>query len=445
MPRTAREVVRSYLVISGLFTLGASVIWGVYTLFLLDSGLDILGAFIANAAFTGGMALFEVPTGVVADTYGRRTSFVIGGSTLFVGTVGFIVIRAAGGGLVPLVIASLVLGMGYAFYSGSVEAWLVDALHFVGYEGPLDKVFAKGSMVSGAAMLVGSVSGGLLGTIDLAWPFAVRAVLLIVVVALAFRLMPDLGFTPRTTSLSALPAETRRIFHDGVTFGWRSRSVRLLMMVSFVQGGFMIWGFYAWQPYLLELFGRDAPWLTGVVSACIALATIGGNELVEIFASRCGKRTTLLLSASAVMGLAAAGVGAFGRFWPSVILLLVAMGAMGVSSPVQQAYLHQIVPSAQRATVISFVSLVGSTGGIGGSLGLGDLSRSQSVGTGYVAGGLATLLALPSLLFLRKRGDPADVIVGERAGKRAPCAAQGIPEVAVVDATPRQPEAAGAV
>ena len=45
------SVVRTYLAISGLFTLAASVIWGVNTLFLLDAGLDIFEVFIANAAY----------------------------------------------------------------------------------------------------------------------------------------------------------------------------------------------------------------------------------------------------------------------------------------------------------------------------------------------------------------------------------------------------------
>ena len=53
-------------------TLAASFIWGINTLFLLDAGLTNLEAFAANAFFTAGMVIFEIPTGVVADTVGRR-------------------------------------------------------------------------------------------------------------------------------------------------------------------------------------------------------------------------------------------------------------------------------------------------------------------------------------------------------------------------------------
>ncbi len=436
---TPASVVRAYLVISGLFTLSASVIWGVNTLFLLDAGLDIFEVFIANAAFTAGMVAFEIPTGVVADTSGRRRSFLLSAVTLLVGTLGYVAISAVGGGLVPFVAASVVLGLGFCFYSGAVEAWLVDALKATGYQGQLDRVFARGEMVSGVAMLVGSVGGGVLGTLDLAWPFLVRALLLAVVFLVGLRVMHDVGFTPRATSFAAMPSEMTRVLNASLTYGWRSRPVRLLMLVSLVHGGFLMWGFYAWPPYFLALLGRDAVWVAGVVSALIALSTIAGNTLVEFFTRFCGKRTTLLIAAAVVPVAAAVGVGLVESFWPAVALLLVATGAAGVGAPVQQAYLHQVVPSPQRATVVSSVSLVASAGGVGGQLGLGYVARAQSVAAGYVAGGLAMLLALPPLLLLRRIGERADVIIGRRAGKRGPCAAQGLPQVASVDTTARQP------
>src|SRR3954469_13844229 len=86
----AQRVQRTYLVLTLLTTLAASFIWGVNTLFLLDAGLSITAAFAANAFFTGGQVLFEIPTGVVADTRGRRTSFLLGTGTLFITTLAYL-------------------------------------------------------------------------------------------------------------------------------------------------------------------------------------------------------------------------------------------------------------------------------------------------------------------------------------------------------------------
>src|SRR3972149_2029656 len=87
---TSHRVQRTYLVLTLLQTLAASLIWGVNTLFLLDAGLSLTEAFVANAAFTAGMVLFEVPTGVIADTFGRRTSFILGAATLLVTTAAYL-------------------------------------------------------------------------------------------------------------------------------------------------------------------------------------------------------------------------------------------------------------------------------------------------------------------------------------------------------------------
>src|SRR5918998_3767815 len=82
-----QQVQRTYLLLTLLSTLAASFIWGINTLFLLDAGLNNAGAFAANAFFTAGMVIFEVPTGVVADTWGRRTSYLLGAATLLLATL----------------------------------------------------------------------------------------------------------------------------------------------------------------------------------------------------------------------------------------------------------------------------------------------------------------------------------------------------------------------
>ena len=428
------RVIRSYLVIAGLYTLSASLIWGINTLFLLEAGLDIFSVFLVNAVFTGSMALFEIPTGVLADTRGRRVSFLLSVAVVLIGTLGYVGVAATGGGIMLFSLMSVVLGLGYTFYSGATEAWLVDALKATGYKGELDQVFAHSSIVSGVAMLVGSIGGGLLGSIDLAIPYLTRAGLLAVVFVVAFFTMHEIGFAPRAMKLSELPAEMRQVAQVSLNYGWHEPSVRLLIIASFIQAIFMAWGFYAWQPYFLELLGENLPWVAGVVAALISLATIAGNGLVEWFTRYCGRRTTLLLWAAGIQTVAIVGVGLAGSFWLAVAFYLVAMGTMGVWGPVKQAYMHKLIPSEQRASVISFDSLVSSGGSMLGQTGLGRLAQTRSIAAGYVVGGLTTVLAVPVIIWLRRRNDNSDLIVGT-AGQQGACAAQGIPSVSAVDTT----------
>src|SRR6478672_3624634 len=172
----AREQPTSRRILVGYFTLSAALIWGVNTLFLLNAGLSFFEVFVANASFSAGMVLFEVPTGVVADTLGRRVSFLLSVSVLAATTLMYVGLAQVGGGVVAFSAVSVLMGLGFTFYSGAMEAWLVDALAVTGYRGMLDRVFARGQQVTGAAMLVGTVSGGLLGQLGLSVPYVVRAV-----------------------------------------------------------------------------------------------------------------------------------------------------------------------------------------------------------------------------------------------------------------------------
>src|ERR1700710_3081984 len=146
---TPRVIQRTYLVLMLGNTLAASFIWGINTLFLLDAGLSNLEAFAANAFFTGGMVVFEVPTGIVADTVGRRASYLLGTVTLTASTLLYVLLWQMKAPLWEWAIASILLGLGFTFFSGAVEAWLVDALTATGFTGAMESVFGRGQVVGG--------------------------------------------------------------------------------------------------------------------------------------------------------------------------------------------------------------------------------------------------------------------------------------------------------
>lgn len=407
----SNRIIRTYIGIASLYTLSASLIWGVNTLFLLDAGLDIFEVFVANAVFTAAMVIFEVPTGVIADTSGRRTSFLLSTVVLCLATLGYVGVSLAGGGLFWFCVMSVFLGLGFTFYSGAVEAWLVDALNATHYTGELDKVFARAGMVMYAMMLIGTIGGGFLGMIHLAIPYVVRALLLLIVTGYAYFYMREIGFTPRALKAAAIPAEMRKVARQSIAFGWRNQTVRLIIIVTFIQRSYLAWGFYATQPYFLALLGQqDAIWVSGVITALGSLAGIVGNGLVGRFMNRFRSRSAILIASSIVITLMTIGVGLADSFGLAVSLYLLATLTLDIYTPVKQAYLHKLIPSEQRATVISFDSMIGSGGGVIGQTGLGYIAQQQNIASGFVVGGLATLLAFPFLFMLRRLGDPADAI-----------------------------------
>src|SRR5919112_2385414 len=114
---TSRTIQRTYLILMLGNTLAASLIWGINTIFLLDAGLNNLQAFAANAFFTAGMVLFEVPTGIVADMWGRRASFLLGTVTLAVTTGLYVWLWYADAAFWLWAVVSGLLGLGFTFFS----------------------------------------------------------------------------------------------------------------------------------------------------------------------------------------------------------------------------------------------------------------------------------------------------------------------------------------
>ena len=435
---SSQRVIRTYLLVAGLYTLAASLIWGVNTLFLLDAGLSVFEVFVANAAFTAGMVLFEIPTGVVADTAGRRASFLWSLVVLLVGTLAYLGLAAVGAGVIAFSIVSVFLGLGFTFYTGSVEAWVVDALAETDYSEPLDRVFTRGGIVTGAAMLVGTIGGGLLGSIDLALPYLVRAVLLGAVFLIASQAMHDIGFEPRRLQAGEYPSAMRGVARTGLATGWGDPSIRLILAVTMLHMGIFTWVFYAWPPYLLDLLGSDAVWVAGLVAGGVAVSMMMGNAIAATLTRRVERRTTIMIGAVAIQAAAIITVGVAGTFWIATGALLVATGTMGVVGPVKQSYLNQRITSEERATVLSIDSMSGSVGAVVFQVGLGRIADVASFSAGFVVAGFLSLLAVAPLRILRGRGDDADLFAESPPHVHAASAAERLPDIATVDTVARR-------
>ena len=399
----ARRVQRVYLVLLLLHTLAASFIWGINTLFLLDAGLSNAQAFAANAFFTAGLVLFEVPTGVVADMRGRRLSYLLGTLTLAVSTLLYLLMWRISAPFWAWALSSALLGLGFTFFSGAVQAWLVDALKSNGYEGALDPVFARGEIIEGVAMLGGSVLGGYVAqATNLGVPYILRTAALALSFVTAFLLMHDVGFTPKRDGGALSQAKT--MLRGAIKYGFANRPVRWVMIASAFTDGVSMYGFYAMQPYLLELYGDPKAYgVAGLSAAIVGGAQIAGGLLVARLSRLVSRRTTLLLAAVLASGVTLVVIGLVPRF-PVAVSLLVVWGLLFATvSPVRQAYLNDLIPSEQRATGLSFDSLMGSGGGVIAQPILGKTADVWGYPASYLVGATFQLMAAPFIWLVRRQ------------------------------------------
>jgi len=405
-------VQRTYLLLTTLSTLATSFIWGVNTLFLLDAGLSNAGAFAVNAFFTAGMVVFEIPTGVVADIWGRRVSYLLGSATLLLSTLLYLAMWQSRAPLWGWAIASILLGLGFTFFSGATEAWLVDALAFTGFKRSLESVLARGQVVGGAAMLAGSVAGGFVAQMtNLGMPYVIRSLLLGGTLIAAYFWMKDLGFTPgRGVDLLQ---EVRAVLRSSIDNGWRNPPVRWLMLAALCTGGAEIFAFYALQPYLLQLYGDEHAFgIAGLAAAIFAGTEMLAGLLVPHVQPWFARRTHALILMSSIGAACLALMGWTSHFRVAIVLLILWGLSYSLRMPIRQAYLNGVIPSEQRATVLSFDNLLGSAGGVVAQPALGRIADFRGYPAAYMVSAAIQIISVPFLALTRRENAVSDRIDG---------------------------------
>ncbi len=410
LTRKPQNIQTIYLYLVAGNTLATSFIWGINTIFLLNAGLSNFQAFLANAFYSVGYVIFEVPTGIIADTYGRRLSYLLGALTLAISTILYLYMWQIQGPFWGWALSSMVLGLGYTFFSGATEAWLVDALKATNFKGSLESVFAKGQMVGGAAMLTGAISGGIIAQYsNLGVPYILRSAVLMINFAMAFVLMQDLGFTP---SRPKNPIhEMKKIFNKSIDLGIKNPPVRWIMLTAPFATGVSFYVFYALQPFLLELYGDETAYaIAGIIAALTGLSQIAGGILASRIRKLFKTRTSAIFLGTLLTGLILVLVSQVDIFYGAIGLIFLWGLMFAAIGPIRQAYLNGLIPSEQRATVLSFDSLLGSAGAVGIQPALGKVADIHGYPASYLASSIFQWAALPFIYLARKQNPKSDPI-----------------------------------
>ena len=411
MTSSAKSVQRTYIILILLQTLAASFIFSINTLFLLDAGLSNTQAFAANSFFFVGQVLFEIPTGVVADTWGRRNSYLLGAATLSISTAMYLMLWHIRGPFWAWALASMVIGLGFTFFSGAVEAWLVDALQASKFKGTLESVFAKGQVAFGAAMMIGSLCGGVIAqaTDNLAVPYILRSLFLIAAFVTAWRLMHDIGFRPQKRT--SVAEEISNIMRASIKRGIQNPHVRWLMLAAPFTTGAGMYVFYAMQPFILELYGNESAYsVVGIMSSLIAVTQIIGGLSEPIIARLFKLRSTILIVGSTLSALLVFLIGYSTGFWVAAGFFLLWAMVFSAIGPFRQAFINACLPSKQRATILSFDALLGSLGGAVTNPVLGRFADVYTYGASIMVAALIQVVAIPCMFLARQAKAPGDPI-----------------------------------
>ena len=390
------------------------VVLAVY--YVQTVGMNPLQLVLVGTALEVAIALFEVPTGVVADTYSRRLSVIIGQALV---GVCFVI-----EGLVPLfaaiLLAEFIRGVGETFISGALPAWIADE---IGEDRAAD-AFLRAGQVAQIGALAGLVAGVGLGTLSLRLPIVLGGAALIGVALGLALLMPERGFrpTPRgeRTSWQAMGAT----FRDGMRVVRRRPTTLMLLATSLVYGAFSEGFDRLWEAHFLLNLGFPAlgalgpvVWIGGIQIGA-RLVSIG---VLEVAVRRLRLRERLqsggqeplaraLVGSYLVLMAGVVGLGLAGNFALAVAAFWVATAARTLAGPLYGAWLNLNLDPRVRATVLSIGGQANALGQSAGGPAVGAVGIAFSLRAALVTAGL--LLSPVVLLYARalRRGRTAPLV-----------------------------------
>jgi MFS transporter, DHA3 family, tetracycline resistance protein len=374
----------------------ATTVMAVY--YVQEVGLNPLELVLLGTVFEATIFLFEIPTGVIADTYSRRASVILGLALEGVSAIAIGLTES----YAALIAASMLWGVAATCLSGAYEAWITDE---VGVE-RVGRVFLRNAQWAYAGAIVGALLGVGVALLDLGLALVVGgAITLATAVVLVF-VMPEHGFVrkPASERLGAW----RDIKTTAAAGGRLIRAERLLlviMAIAFFIGAASEGVDRLWEAHLIrdvglpELFGLDPVVWFGLINAAGLLAGIVITSLLiprfehadNAALARALMLLTTIVSASVVVFGVATG------FAVALVAYMLARLARRITEPLYLTWLNRnIEDSSVRATVTSMVNQSNAFGEIAGGPGVGAVGTVVSIRAALVVAGflLAPAVAL---------------------------------------------------
>ncbi len=402
---------RTWLVYRGAESLAMAVGWTVTPVFFVQVvGMSPLQLVLAGTALELGYFAFEVPTGVVADLYSRRLSIIV---AQFVMGIGFLFTAIEN---VPVILAAAALvGFGWTFKSGAIDAWLADE---VGME-RLSAEYQRGAQVARVASLAGIGGAVALALVDLRLPVIVGGLLFLCLGAFLVLAMPETGFRPAERhELSALRSVTGTAREGARVI--RATPVLVLILGIMFFSGLSAEGFdRLWEAHFLRDVGvpsfagfSSVVWFGVLNAGAVVLAVLVAQPLARHFARASGRGLAQSLLGFDAMLIAALAVFALaGSFALAVLAYWTARVVGSLAGPVYSAWLNtNIQDSRIRATVISITNMSESVGEWGGGPGLGVVGNVYGIRAALAAGAIALVPALGLYGRALRHGEPDAVL-----------------------------------
>lgn len=357
-------------------------------------GLSPLQMVLAGTVVEIVSFLFEIPTGIVADIYSRKLSVMIG---VFLVGLGFAI-----EGLFPvytsILIAQVILGIGFTFVSGAREAWIADEIG----EREAGKAFFKGSQMGLVGSFIGIGLSMVLANINIRLPIVLGGILYACQALYLGIFMPEDGFHPTPIKKRETFKAMKDTLKEGLKLIKVSPVLLTIVATSAIFGAFSEGFDRLWTPFLIDNFTFP---VLGDLKPVVwfGILAMGANLLATLAIRFAKKRTdtndhrstatTLAITNGALM-LSVVLFGLSGSFMMAAVLYWIVSIFREVRGPIYDAWINQNLRSKIRATGFSMCAQADAVGQIGGGPILGLIATVVSLKISMI---LAGLILIPSV------------------------------------------------
>jgi MFS family permease len=319
----------------------------ITVLFVQARGFSLAQYTTVDAVWYISTLVFEVPTGVITDRYGKKFSLLV--ATLVQSLSLFIL--AFGRSFLSIVVSYVLWGLGASFETGTHDALIYDSLKQIGRQGDYRRIRGRITTLTILAGALGSILVGYLGGIELALPIALTA-------SIALLTCPLILFFTEPESPSAREPSHLLHIRESVQYVLHHRLVALLILYSTIVVT-AVWGLHDfYQPYL-KAFGVTVE-TTGLLYFFFRLFGVAGAYFSDGIYGAIGKAAIYLIPLCFLASVL--GMGFVVTPW-AIGFIFVIYFIEGFHSPILNDLLNRNIPSGKRATIISLGSVLSCTVG----------------------------------------------------------------------------------
>ncbi len=343
---------------------------------------------------------FEIPTAVVADLYSRRLSVIIGYCLI---GLGFLV-EGMMATFSAVLVAQVLWGIGFTFYSGAGDAWIADEM---GEEGAAP-IYLRGAQVGQIMSLMGVGAGALIVGYGLQWPITIGASIYLVMVPLLLWYMTEAGFQPpaNSTELSLFKTIITPLQESILLVSIRPILMTILfvgVVIGLSLGGFdRLNAAHLTENFTMPQIGRLEPvvWFS-IISGTIAVLSLISTELVRkrLDVTSNALVARLLFTLYSGMIVCTLIFALTGAFYLAIGCFCISQTLRNTGRPLLIIWINQNTSPQVRATVISLYWQSNAFGQIVGSPLIGWIGTRFSIRAALAVGALIYTAVLPLLRF----------------------------------------------